>query len=186
MSPGWGSRLAHRNVAALGGLLCLLAACDAGAMEFRRVVVGNGATPPGGMLGAAQVMQATAGQAIVGQSGDGSLTQVHGFWARGGVVVLGVDGPPKGTGLQRLAFGPPFPNPAISDVHFTITIPQPGHVRLDVFDLQGREVEGVIDGPLAAGVHSVRWAASVAPGVYLARLSVGGARVAERRLIVLH
>jgi hypothetical protein len=186
MSPGRGGRFGYRNVAAVGGLLCLLAACDADAMEFRRVAVGNGGTPPGGMAGAAQVMQATAGQAIVGQSSDGARTQVHGFWGRGGVRVLAVDdGPVPGSSPQRLAFGPPQPNPAASGTRFNITIPEPGHVRLEIFDLQGRKVESVVDGHLRAGTHSVRWSASVSPGVYLARLSVGGTHAAERRLIVL-
>ncbi len=186
MSPGRVGRLGRRSIAALASVLCLLAAGNAGGWELRHAVIGNGATAPGGMADGGRAMRATTGQAIVGQGGDGSRTLVHGFWARGGVLVLGVDGPPKGPGPLRLAFGQPYPNPAVAGVHFAITMPEPGSVRLDVFDLQGREVERVVDADLPAGVHSVRWSASVRPGVYLARLTVGGARVAERRLIVVH
>ena len=186
MSAGAGGGLAHRSVAILCGLSCLLMiAFGAGGWEFRRAVVGNGAAAPTGMTDGARAMQATAGQAIVGQSGDGTRTQVLGFWARGAVLVLGVDGPPKGSGTPRLAFGPPQPNPVRAGTRLAIALPEPGDVRLDVFDLQGREVANLVDAHMGAGTHSVHWNAAVSPGVYLARLVVDGRSVAERRLVVV-
>jgi hypothetical protein len=190
MSAGLGHvnvRSGRRRGAVLMGALWLLAACATGGFAFRKAVVGNGATPPAGMGDGARAMQATAGQAIAGTGGDGSRTLVHGFWARGGVLMVGVDdGPPTGSRPKALALGPPHPNPARAGTSFTLAIPEPGDVRLDVFDLQGRWVQNLVEGRLPAGVRSVQWNASVRPGVYLARLSVGGARVAERRLIVVH
>jgi hypothetical protein len=47
--------------------------------------------------------------------------------------------------------------------------------RLRIFDLRGRLVETLHEGPLSAGEHRVEWRASgVASGVYLYRLEAGG------------
>ena len=157
---------------------------EAGAFALRSSVIGNGATPSGGMGNGTRAMQATVGQAVVGLSGDGTKTLVHGFWARGGVLLVGVEeGPPAGP--SAIAFGMPRPNPSHAGVNFTVAIPERGDVRLDVFDLQGRAVEQILNAELPAGLHSVRWNARVSAGVYLARLVVGGRVVAERRVVMV-
>ncbi len=178
------SRMAWAAAAVGAGLM--LVAGSAAAFQFRSVVIGNGATPPGGIGDGTRAMQATAGQPVVGVSAGATSALVHGFWARGGVLLLGVDDGPQLPAPLTLAFGAPHPNPTRAGTSFTIAIPAAGAVRLDVFDLQGRPVDHLVDGQLPAGVHSMRWSAAVAPGVYLARLTVDGRRVAERRIVVIH
>jgi hypothetical protein len=57
-------------------------------------------------------------------------------------------------------------------------------VRLGVFDLLGREVAVLLDGVRPAGRHAAALDASaLAPGAYVARLTVGGQAV-TRRLVV--
>ncbi len=60
------------------------------------------------------------------------------------------------------------------------------HSSVEVFDLSGRRVANVRQGRLAAGRISLDWNARaddgqpVAPGVYRARVQVGGASAAAR------
>jgi flagellar hook assembly protein FlgD len=62
----------------------------------------------------------------------------------------------------------------------------PVDVELSVFDAQGRLVRTLARGPHAPGRHVVTWdgrdgsGRSVATGIYLARLSAGGARVTHK------
>jgi hypothetical protein len=51
-------------------------------------------------------------------------------------------------------------------------LPAAGRVTLKVFDLLGREIATLVDGPVQAGSHSVTWnPGSCGSGVYFARLS---------------
>jgi hypothetical protein len=57
-------------------------------------------------------------------------------------------------------------------------------VRLALFDVTGRELAVLVDGAVAAGAHAVAFDAStLAPGVYVLRLS-GAASTATQRLVV--
>lgn len=70
-------------------------------------------------------------------------------------------------------------------------LPAAGRARLTLHDVSGRLVATLSDEDRFAGTHEVAWSgrsdqgARVAAGVYLARLSAGGA-VARARLVVLH
>lgn len=62
------------------------------------------------------------------------------------------------------------------DIALRVTLPAAGDVRLDVTDALGRRVARLGGGAMPAGEHVVRWDASrVAAGVYVARLTAGGA-----------
>jgi YD repeat-containing protein len=89
-----------------------------------------------------------------------------------------------GSPLQ-FALGPTTPNPGTGVRNLVFTIPSPGRVALDVFDVTGREVAVLVDRELPAGTHDVRfitdrWAA----GVYLYRLRFG-ASMRKGRFTVL-
>jgi len=56
------------------------------------------------------------------------------------------------------------------DVRFTLEVPADTHGRLAVFDLQGRVVATVHEGPLGRGARVFAWHADGASGVYFARL----------------
>ena len=91
-------------------------------------------------------------------------------------------------GLTALQFSEPAPNPSRQAATFHYELPQTGPVRVEIFDLNGRHVRLLHSGEQSAGQHMVVWdglrdkGASVAPGVYFARLTAGEATV-ERRIV---
>ncbi|HYE94720.1 MAG TPA: integrin alpha [Rubricoccaceae bacterium] len=75
------------------------------------------------------------------------------------------------------------PNPFAASTELAFEVPEPGPVRLAVYDLLGREVAVLADGPLAAGRHVAAWDAGRFPsGHYLARLEGPRGEVHVRRL----
>ncbi|HEX04623.1 MAG TPA: T9SS type A sorting domain-containing protein, partial [Bacteroidetes bacterium] len=55
---------------------------------------------------------------------------------------------------------------------FSITLPQADYVQVAVFDVLGREVVRLVDGPMIAGSHTFTFDGSeFASGVYFLRVS---------------
>ena len=76
-----------------------------------------------------------------------------------------------------------FPNPIRQRATIEYRVPVPGHVRLTVYDVLGRELAVLVDERQSAGSHSAKLDASSWPsGVYLYRLEVGN-QVATGRLV---
>ena len=66
------------------------------------------------------------------------------------------------------------PNPFNPQTTIDYALPQAGDVSLIVYDMLGRQVDVLFDGPQAAGRHTVRFGASGLPtGTYVYRLRVG-------------
>src|SRR5690606_23492083 len=77
------------------------------------------------------------------------------------------------------------PNPARGAAVVALTLPQPGAVSASVYDVLGRRVALLHEGPLAAGRHALALdGASLPPGVYVVRVAAGG-EVAARTVTVL-
>ena len=99
--------------------------------------------------------------------------------------IAGVEGDAAG-----LAFAPPGPNPARSTARFTVTLPEPGDLRLDVFDAAGRHVRALAAGGREAGTHTLAWdlhdgdGRRVPPGLYLARCAAAGTSVTRRVVVI--
>lgn len=67
-----------------------------------------------------------------------------------------------------------FPNPFNPSTTIRFGLPETAHVSLVVYDMQGREMARLLDGPLGAGYHLLSWYAGHQPsGVYLYRLVAG-------------
>ena len=72
------------------------------------------------------------------------------------------------------------PNPFAGEARLAFRLPRSAPVRLDIYDLLGRRVRRVLDGPAIAGETRVAWDGTDAagrrlgPGVYLARLEFLG------------
>ncbi len=66
---------------------------------------------------------------------------------------------------------PPYPNPFNPQTRFTLTVARSQHVRVGVYDMLGRTVALLHDGPLAAReAHTFRFDATTLPGgVYFLR-----------------
>ena len=83
-----------------------------------------------------------------------------------------------------LALSAPQPNPARGTVRLTLTAGGPEPVRVEAFDVLGRRVAVLHDGPVAGQrVPLALDAATLAPGLYVVRAS-GDGRVATRRVTV--
>ncbi|MCK4412417.1 MAG: right-handed parallel beta-helix repeat-containing protein [Candidatus Eisenbacteria sp.] len=80
---------------------------------------------------------------------------------------------------QRYALYQNRPNPGRPGTLIRFDLPSPGEVRLEIFDVAGRRVTTLLDGPRPAGVHSVAWAGTtddgqpVESGVFFFRLRAG-------------
>ena len=78
------------------------------------------------------------------------------------------------------------PNPLGASASVRFTLPEAARVRLSVFDVRGREVRTLVDGPRPAGPHAVDLERGSLPaGVYLVRLGVEGRTAATARATVL-
>ena len=115
-------------------------------------------------------------------SGTGAgLVQVTTSGGTGTVVATAQDPSPTAS----TALDPASPNPVRDRTTLTYRLDAPGDVELVVFDLLGREVARLADGPQRAGEHGVTWMPQgLASGVYVARLRVGDA-VSSRTLTVV-
>jgi hypothetical protein len=102
-----------------------------------------------------------------------------------GTTTSGVEDLPA----ARLAFEPNRPNPFVTGTVFAFALPAAGDVRLSIYDVRGRRVAMPVDGPRAAGRHTVTWegrdaaGARLCPGAYFARIEYAGR--SEVRKIVL-
>ena len=73
-----------------------------------------------------------------------------------------------------------YPNPFNPTTTLRYKLEQPGHVRLSIFDIAGREVMRVMDQYQVGGIYSVAWNGKdeagqpLASGVYFANLNVNG------------
>lgn len=69
-----------------------------------------------------------------------------------------------------------FPNPFNSRMTLNFNLQTSGNIRVDVFDLRGRRIARLWDGPVSAGALQLRWNAvsdagvPVASGLYMLRL----------------
>lgn len=86
---------------------------------------------------------------------------------------------------NSFALGQNYPNPFNPVTTIKYSVPQAGHVTLEVFDLLGRQVRLLVDGAINAGEHAITFdAASLPSGMYLYRLTAGE-EVSTRKMLLL-
>jgi hypothetical protein len=94
--------------------------------------------------------------------------------ATSGVGVAGRSGVPAETTLE-ITDG----NPVSANSRIVFGLPASSHVSLDVYDVTGRLVSNLVQGPMSEGYHAIRWngrvsrGISLSPGVYFLRLDCG-------------
>lgn len=87
---------------------------------------------------------------------------------------------PLGYGLEQN-----YPNPFNPSTMISYQVPVSGEVELRVIDLLGREVATLVEGPVNAGYHQVRFDASGLPsGLYFYRLSADDYTVTRKMQLV--
>ena len=98
---------------------------------------------------------------------------------------------PQTTGTEPAVPGPGlhleavYPNPSAGGVTVPYSLDAPGSVTLEVLDLLGRRVAVLHEGPASAGPHQVQWEPTGVPsGVYLFRLTGGGAHAVQRAALL--
>jgi len=83
-----------------------------------------------------------------------------------------------------------YPNPFNPSTQIAFSLPASNHAELAIFDLLGRRVTTLVDGPMRVGAHHVEWSGtnssgeSVAAGVYFYRLTAGS-RTETRKMLLL-
>ena len=82
--------------------------------------------------------------------------------------------------VTETMLAPNYPNPFTGTTTIRYELPGDARVALEVFDVNGRQVQSIDDGFRAAGMHEVRWDATdragnaVSSGIYMYRLTVYG------------
>jgi len=78
-----------------------------------------------------------------------------------------------------------YPNPFNPSTQINFGLPKSGAVKLQVFDLLGKKITTLIDGPMQAGRQSVTFDASNLPsGMYIYRLETKS-NVLVRKMILI-
>lgn len=78
-----------------------------------------------------------------------------------------------------------YPNPFNSSTIISLDLPTAGHVKIDIFNMLGQQIETLFDGQMSAGNNEVVWnGGSAASGVYLYKVT-SGERTATRKMIML-
>lgn len=76
------------------------------------------------------------------------------------------------------------PNPVTSAAKITFNLQKLSRVKLAVYDLSGRRVATLADGPYAAGEHVANWSTDGIPsGIYLYRLEAGDNAVTKKLVV---
>ena len=97
-----------------------------------------------------------------------------------------VDGPPPAARTTIRA----YPNPFNPSTTIEFSVPRPGPVTVNIFDLQGRKVANLIQKSLGSGVYRTRWGGrdeaghAIASGIYFARVEGVEGRNSTRLLLV--
>jgi hypothetical protein len=120
-----------------------------------------------------------SGQIIVNHNDDGSPYEIP--------VTLTVfsDAPERGELPTQFALHTNYPNPFNATTALRFDVPQESHVRLTLFNVQGREVARPVDHVLSAGFHQVSYTASDLPtGMYLIEMEAGSFRAVQKMVLL--
>ncbi|MBN2357507.1 T9SS type A sorting domain-containing protein [candidate division KSB1 bacterium] len=119
----------------------------------------------------------TKGIAEQGMAPDGEVEDYRFY-----LTATGVETEPQGQAPEAYALLQNYPNPFNPQTHIEFHLPQPGEVRLSIFDIQGREVRRLLQGYVSAGRHNMTWngrdtTGKLMPsGMYFYRLTVKDSR----------
>jgi len=79
------------------------------------------------------------------------------------------------TGVHDTSIRSVFPNPTSGRFYVRYTLASPGPIRLDLFDVRGRLLRRLIDGPRSVGAHAESFDVNaLAAGTYFVRLTASG------------
>jgi beta-xylosidase len=116
----------------------------------------------------------------------GKLFQLRTFSFTAGIdSTSSVQSRPAPASPQEYGLEQNYPNPFKPATTIEFFLPHKGLAALRIFNLRGEQVAVLLEEPLAAGKHRVKWhAGGLASGLYLCRLEAEG-RTRTRRLLLL-
>jgi hypothetical protein len=75
---------------------------------------------------------------------------------------------------DQLALFQNYPNPFNPMTKIVYTLSKTGYVKLNIYDMRGRLIETLMDGPQTAGKYTLDWNSGIlSSGVYVCRLQSG-------------
>ena len=160
---------------------------SAGVTLSQQIITGAAQSGEGGSIR----LDGSLGGLVMHQASGGILALAQGFWFPGQFDIVGVNEDVQGE--FRFGLNQNYPNPFNPRTAITFTVPGgTGSVqtRLDLYDVSGRVVRTLANGPLPPGPHAEVWdgrdndGQSVATGVYFAHLRSGGL-TATKQLVLL-
>jgi hypothetical protein len=126
----------------------------------------------------------TAGQTLIGVASNSSNINKVGFWYQAGDLVTSVEQisnnlPKEFKLLQN------YPNPFNPLTTIEFALPRRSSIKLQIFDLLGRQIATLLDDELQPGEYRVTFEAEHLPsGVYFCRIQADGF-VRTKKLILL-
>lgn len=108
---------------------------------------------------------------------QGSKILVRGLPGTGLEGRTSAQNPPSGVWL-----GQAEPTPFVASARIVYGLPQPGEVRLTVYDVRGRLVRTLAEGTLPPGTHRVS-VSGLGSGVYFYRLEAGNTSLTRRMVV---
>ncbi len=178
-----------------GGVLDLIAGDlldEQGAPTFLRNIDKNGLDVNLAVLGSGETLQGAGEIFRVELANAADLTAVE-IIARSSdnsdlPLELGATGVPEAPAAYRFAGN--HPNPFNPKTSIRFDLPDAQHVRLDLFDAEGRLVRRLLDETRGPGYHSIVWdgrdgrGSSLASGLYFARIEAGPLRETSKMLLL--
>jgi len=91
---------------------------------------------------------------------------------------------------RQLRLNANYPNPFNPSTTIEYELPEPGNVRLDIFNILGQQIRTLVDGWEDTGMHQVTWDGrddrgnGVGAGLYLYRLQALGTSISRKMLLI--
>jgi hypothetical protein len=178
----------RRRTGAVAILVTAMAAAMPGAghaYQLDRATFSGAA--PNAVNGSVKLRGTLAEACVAGTAGGGGYTFHLGFWAPSVLSVTAVR-PMDGTVVLADRLDAAFPNPFRQHATISFSLARPAAVRLSIYDVAGRRLATLAEGPLLAGEHRRVWdgrddaGRAIAAGVYFYRLEAGSWNAAGRVL----
>lgn len=98
--------------------------------------------------------------------------------------VSGIEDGDTGVPTEFMLIGN-YPNPFNSSTLIRLELPEPGNIKVEVFNMLGQRVETIFDGFMNAGESEIRWnAGSISSGIYFYKVT-SGERTATRKMLLV-
>jgi len=113
------------------------------------------------------------------------LKRVHTWYITYGLLPSSAANDPGPSAPAHYSLSQNYPNPFNPTTNIAYSLPQAARVRLRVFDVLGREVATLVDGPEQPGAHEATLdAGRLASGVYFYRIEAGTFVDTKRMVLV--